>query len=55
MGSWRSDRAGRTRSPPPRRWPSNTELDARAIAEKAMAIAGEICIYTNDNIAIEEL
>ena len=27
----------------------NTELDARAIAEKAMAIAGEICIYTNAN------
>ena len=29
---------------------ANTELDARAIAEKAMAIAGEICIYTNANI-----
>jgi ATP-dependent HslUV protease subunit HslV len=33
----------------------NTELDARAIAEKAMAIAGEICIYTNANIVLEEL
>jgi ATP-dependent HslUV protease subunit HslV len=33
----------------------NTELDARSIAEKAMAIAGEICIYTNANIALEEL
>ena len=33
----------------------NTELDARAIAEKAMAIAGEICIYTNANIVVEEL
>ena len=33
----------------------NTELDARAIAEKAMAIAGEICIYTNASIAVEEL
>jgi ATP-dependent HslUV protease subunit HslV len=32
-----------------------TDLDARAIAEKAMAIAGEICIYTNSNIAVEEL
>src|SRR6478609_7610917 len=32
-----------------------TELDARAIAEKAMAIAGEICIYTNASIAVEEL
>jgi ATP-dependent HslUV protease subunit HslV len=34
---------------------ANTELDARAIAEKAMAIAGEICIYTNATIAVEEL
>ena len=33
----------------------NTDLDARAIAEKSMAIAGEICIYTNGNIVIEEL
>jgi ATP-dependent HslUV protease subunit HslV len=33
----------------------NTELDARAIAEKAMAIAGQICIYTNDQIVVEEL
>jgi len=34
---------------------NNTELDARAIAANAMAIAGEICIYTNANIVIEEL
>ena len=34
---------------------NNTDLDAHAIAEKAMAIAGEICIYTNATIAIEEL
>ncbi len=33
----------------------NTELSAREIAEKAMKIAGEICIYTNDHITIEEL
>jgi len=33
----------------------NTDLDARAIAEKAMTIAGEICIYTNANITVEEL
>jgi ATP-dependent HslUV protease subunit HslV len=33
----------------------NTDLDARAIAEKAMAIAGEICIYTNTQIVVEEL
>src|SRR5690349_19303574 len=34
---------------------NNTELDARAIAEKAMVIAGEICIYTNAQIVVEEL
>src|SRR5450432_19337 len=34
---------------------NNTDLDARAIAEKAMAIAGEICIYTNATITLEEL
>jgi len=33
----------------------NTELSAREIAEKAMKIAGDICIYTNDRITIEEL
>ncbi len=33
----------------------NTDLGARAIAEKAMAIAGQICIYTNQQIAVEEL
>jgi ATP-dependent HslUV protease subunit HslV len=33
----------------------NTDLGARAIAEKAMAIAAEICIYTNGNIVLEEL
>lgn len=33
----------------------NTDLDARAIAERAMAIAGDICIYTNANVTVEEL
>ena len=33
----------------------NTELDARTIVEKALNIAGDICIYTNHNIVIEEL
>jgi ATP-dependent HslUV protease subunit HslV len=33
----------------------NTELSARQIAEKAMAIAGKICIYTNDSVTYEEL
>jgi len=33
----------------------NTELDARTIAEKALNIAGDICVYTNHNIVVEEL
>lgn len=33
----------------------NSELDARAIAHKAMTIAGDICIYTNQHIVVEEL
>jgi len=32
-----------------------TKLSAREIAETAMQIAAEICIYTNDQIIIEEL
>ena len=31
------------------------DLSAREIAEKAMQIAADICVYTNDNIIIEEL
>jgi ATP-dependent HslUV protease, peptidase subunit HslV len=33
----------------------NTKMNARAIAEQAMEIAGKICIYTNDNVTYEEL
>ena len=33
----------------------HTELDARAIAEAALNVAGDICIYTNRNVVIEEL
>src|SRR5271170_6103724 len=33
----------------------NTELDARTIAERALGIAADICIYTNRNLIIEEL
>lgn len=33
----------------------NTELDARQICERAMRIAADICIYTNENISYEEL
>lgn len=33
----------------------NTKLSAKRIAEEAMAIAGKICIYTNENVTFEEL
>jgi ATP-dependent HslUV protease subunit HslV len=33
----------------------NTEMGAREIAEKSLKIAGQICIYTNDELTIEEL
>lgn len=33
----------------------NTDLTAREIVEKSLAIAGDICVYTNHNLTIEEL
>jgi ATP-dependent HslUV protease subunit HslV len=33
----------------------HTKLDARAIVEESLKIAGEICIYTNTEITVEEL
>ncbi|MGH7738009.1 MAG: ATP-dependent protease subunit HslV [Candidatus Tyrphobacter sp.] len=33
----------------------NTELDAEAIVRAAIGIAGEICIYTNDDATVEVL
>lgn len=33
----------------------NTTLNARDIVEKSLNIAGDICIYTNHNLCIEEL
>jgi ATP-dependent HslUV protease subunit HslV len=34
---------------------AHTRLDARAVAEEALKIAGDVCIYTNRNITVEEL
>jgi ATP-dependent HslUV protease subunit HslV len=34
---------------------ANTELSAREIAEKALGIAGEICVFTNGNVTVEEV
>lgn len=33
----------------------NSDLDARAIVEKSLGIAADICVYTNQNLTIEEL
>jgi ATP-dependent HslUV protease subunit HslV len=33
----------------------HSSLDARAIAEQAMAIAADICVYTNARLVVEEL
>ena len=33
----------------------HTEMGARQIAQEALRIAGDICIYTNQNIVIEEI
>lgn len=33
----------------------HTKLSARDIVERSMEIAGQICIYTNDKVTIEEL
>jgi len=34
---------------------ANTDMQAKDIAEKALRIAGEICVFTNDNIVVEEV
>ena len=33
----------------------NSDLDARTIVERGLAIAADICVYTNHNVVIEEL
>ncbi|WP_274384775.1 ATP-dependent protease subunit HslV [Oricola indica] len=33
----------------------DTDMDAEAIARRAMQIAGEICVYTNGNVIVESL
>ena len=33
----------------------NTDLSAAEVAEKALRIAGEICVFTNGNITVEEV
>lgn len=33
----------------------HTDISARRVVEEALAIAGDICIYTNANVTVEEL
>ena len=33
----------------------HTDMDARSVAEAAMALAADLCIYTNSQIGIEEI
>ena len=33
----------------------NSDLDARAIAERALTIAADICVYTNHHLTLEDL
>ena len=34
---------------------ADTDLDAEAIVRRSLAIAAEICVYTNSNLVIERL
>ena len=34
---------------------ANTKMNARKIAEEAMRIASEICVFTNGNLTVEEV
>ena len=33
----------------------DTELSAEEVAKKAIKVASEICVFTNDNIKIEKI
>ena len=33
----------------------NTDMDARQVADEAMKIASETCVYTNSNYTYEEI
>ena len=33
----------------------DTELNAEEVAKKAIKVASEICVFTNDNIKIEKI
>jgi len=34
---------------------ADSDMDAEAVARRAMQIAGEICVYTNSNVIVESL
>jgi ATP-dependent HslUV protease subunit HslV len=33
----------------------HTGMDKRAVAEESMRVAGELCVYTNDQLTIETI
>ena len=33
----------------------NTSLSAEEIAKKAIKVASEICVFTNDNVTLEKI
>ena len=41
--------------PPARGLIAHSKLDARQIVEASLSIAASICVYTNDQLTIEEL
>ena len=47
--------AAPSRWPRPARCVAHSDLDAKAIAAEAMRIAAGICVYTNDQVTVEEL
>ena len=51
----RSARAASTRKRRRARWSTTSNLAPREIVDKALAIAGDICIYTNQQRSIEVL
>ena len=54
-GSAPSARAGPFALAAARALAKHSKLGAKEIAQEAMRIASEICIYTNNNFTIEEL
>ncbi len=55
MASWAIGSGGPYALSAARALAKHTDLSARQIAEEAMIIAGQICIYSNMNLVVEEI